>query len=53
MKKPLKPSATLNVRMPLDIHATIKAQAADETRTLNGQIVHLLKFALQHYQPPP
>ncbi len=51
-KPPPRPSLALNVRMPLDIHATIKAQAADETRTLNGQIVHLLKFALQYYQPP-
>ncbi len=46
------PSLSLNVRMPTDMHATIKAQATAEDRSLNGQIVHLLRYALSHYQPP-
>lgn len=33
------------LRLPADLHATLTAWAAEENRSLNGQIVHLLRQA--------
>jgi len=37
----------LNLRLPPDVHARVKEAAAKETRSLNGQIVQMLRDALK------
>lgn len=36
----------LNLRLPSDLHAELKRAAAADDRSLNAQIVHLLRQAL-------
>lgn len=35
------------IRIPDDLHALLKERADRETRSLNGQIVHLLRRAIE------
>ncbi len=53
MERPKPPSQSFNVRLPTALHEQVKALAAAEDRSLNGQIVHLLRYALAHYPGSP
>lgn len=37
---------SLMVRLPADVHEALKAAAKRESRSLNGQVVYLLRQAL-------
>jgi len=37
----------LNVRLPDGLHALLVQAAHDDTRSLNGEIVYLLRWALE------
>ena len=37
------PDVKLSIRLPADMHATLTEQAKREERSLNGQIVYLLR----------
>ena len=41
-----KKDVVISMRMPSEIHQAIKARAAEESRTIAGQILHYLKQAL-------
>lgn len=43
---------SLNVRMPTEMHEELVSLAEDEDRTLNGQIVHALRFYLSQKRRP-
>jgi len=52
----------LNVRLSEDLHARLKSAAAEDTRSLNGEIVKLLEYGLElratyvrvvGHEPPP
>ncbi len=38
--------ATISLRLPDDLHATAKAKAKEQERSLNWYIVHILKQAV-------
>lgn len=40
---PEAPDVKLSIRLPADMHATLTEQANREERSLNGQIVYLLR----------
>ena len=40
---PEAPDVKLSIRLPADMHATLTEQAKREERSLNGQIVYLLR----------
>jgi hypothetical protein len=42
---------SFNVRIPRQMHAQLKALAAQEDRTLNGEITYLLRLILASYHP--
>jgi len=37
----------INVRLPDDLHAQLVQAAQEDTRSLNGEIIHLLRLALK------
>jgi predicted HicB family RNase H-like nuclease len=37
----------VNLRLPDDLHALLVAAAKDDTRSLNSEIIHLLRRALE------
>lgn len=39
-------------RIPADVYAEIKDLAEEEDRSINGQIIHLLRVALEQINPP-
>jgi hypothetical protein len=39
-------TVSINLRLPADLHAAVKEAATDETRSLNGQIIQMLREAL-------
>ncbi|MEU6246282.1 Arc family DNA-binding protein [Glycomyces sp. NPDC047010] len=42
--------ATFTVRIPDDLHQRVKHIAAAEDRSMNAQLVHLLKRAVSEYE---
>ena len=44
-------TTTVTIRIPSNILKAIRILAEVDTRTLNAQIVHLLKLALQNDKP--
>lgn len=40
----------LNVRLPADLHAELRRIAGRETRSLNAQIIHLLRQGAETYR---
>ena len=40
--------AQFTIRVPDEMHGRIKTAAGEDTRSLNGEIVHLLAYALTH-----
>lgn len=40
-------TVNINLRLPPDVHEAVKAAAERETRSLNGQIVQMLREALE------
>ena len=38
-----EPTKVVSIRFPLDLHAELSAQAKRNTRTLNQEVLHLLK----------
>lgn len=43
----MKKEFVANIRLPMDIAATIRQMAQAETRTFAGQVLHLLRIALK------
>lgn len=38
-----EPSVSINLRLPASLHAELRQRAQRETRSLNAQVVHLLR----------
>jgi hypothetical protein len=52
MKREREPSVSLQVRLPVSLHAAVKSIAAEDDRSLNAMIVRLLREAVARREPP-
>jgi hypothetical protein len=43
---------SINLRLPADLHAALKRLADKQTRSLNRQIVHYLRDAVEREEGP-
>lgn len=42
----------MNLRLPSELHEALKRAASEDDRSLNSQIIHLLRRALDAREPP-
>lgn len=47
MEMPVTPTIRMTLRLPEDLHRQIEELSVEESRSLNGEIVHLLRQAIQ------
>lgn len=53
MTSPDTAASKLTVRLSAALHYALVRQALENDRSLNAEVVHLLRFALRHYPPRP